>query len=381
MAGMISTRVKQKIRSFDRKYREVRLVARALKEPFHPIVVHIVPIRRCNLSCGYCSEYDNFSKPVPIEEMLRRIDKLASLGATAITISGGEPLLHPDLDRIVRRIRSHGILATLITNGYLLTIERIGNLNSAGLDYLQISIDNVLPDDISKKSLKVLDKKLQFLAEHAQFNVTVNSVLGSSIRKPEDAMAVTDRSLGLGFTSTVGVIHDHNGQLQPLNIEQKKVYDEIVARPKKSFFNFTYFNQFQQNLVRGLPNDWHCRAGSRYLYICEDGFVHYCSQQRGHPGIPLADYTQADLERENKAIKSCAPYCTVSCVHQVAMVDHLREKPHEAIARFFPPKPGEASGDNLPGPIKLLMWFFLPSNPDSRRHVFRNAALRLLRVK
>ncbi len=357
------------------------MVAKALKEPYHPIVVHIVPIRRCNLSCAYCSEYDSISKPAPIGEMLRRIDKLAALGTTAITISGGEPLLHPDLDQIIRRIRSHGMLATLITNGYLLTIERIKKLNRAGLDYLQISIDNVLPDDVSKKSLKVLDKKLQYLAHHADFNLTVNSVLGSSIHKPEDALTVTRRALGLGFTSTVGIIHDHNGQLQPLNHEQKKVYDEILTLPKKSLFNFSYYNQFQQNLVRGLPNDWHCRAGSRYLYICEDGLVHYCSQQRGHPGIPLAEYTAADLKRENKAEKSCAPYCTVSCVHQVAMLDHLREKPLEAIDWFFPPKPGEDHRDSLPKPIKLLTWFFLPSKPGRRRQVFRSMALRLLGVK
>jgi MoaA/NifB/PqqE/SkfB family radical SAM enzyme len=357
------------------------MVAKALKGPLHPIVVHIVPIRRCNLSCGYCSEYDAVSQPVPIEEMIGRIDKLASLGATAITISGGEPLLHPDLDRIIQRIRSHGMLATLITNGYLLTIERIKRLNRAGLDYLQISIDNVLPDDISKKSLKVLDKKLSSLAEHAEFNLTVNSVLGSSIRNPEDALTVTNRALELGFTSTVGIIHDHNGQLQPLNEEQKLVYDRILALPRNSFFNFSYYNQFQQNLVRGLPNSWHCRAGSRYLYICEDGLVHYCSQQRGHPGIPLANYTRQDLERENRSVKSCAPYCTVSCVHQVAMIDHLREQPREAIARFFPPKQGADLSDSLPRPIKLLTWLFLPSNPESKRRIFRNAALRILRVK
>ena len=65
------------------------------------------------------------------------------------------------------RIRERGAIATLITNGYLLTPERIWGLNSAGLDYLQINIDNVLPDAISKKSLKVLDRKLQWLAGFA----------------------------------------------------------------------------------------------------------------------------------------------------------------------------------------------------------------------
>ncbi len=52
--------------------------------------------------------------------------------------------------------------------------------------------------------------------------------------------------------------------------------------------HYSRFNWFQNNIADGKPNDWRCRAGARYLYICEDGLVHYCSQQRGYPGIPLS---------------------------------------------------------------------------------------------
>ncbi len=357
------------------------MVAATLKSPYRPILAHIIPIRRCNLSCVYCSEFDDFSKPVPTEMMIERIDHLARLGATTITISGGEPLLHPELEAIVGRIREHGIIATLITNGYLLNVDRIRKLNRAGLDYLQISIDNVMPDDVSKKSLKVLDQKLELFARHAEFNVTVNSVLGSSIKKPEDALTVARRALELGFTSTVGVIHDDSGQLHPLTSEQKGVYDQIISLPKKSAFNFSYYNQFQENLVHGLPNEWHCRAGSRYLYICEDGLVHYCSQQRDHPGIPLADYGQTDLERENKTVKTCAAFCTVSCVHQVSMIDQLREHPREAVSRFFPPKSGKRADEGLPLPVRVLTSLLLPKKPGGGKRHVHNLVLRVLRLK
>ena len=204
------------------------MIAKALKSPRHPILVHIIPVRRCNLSCRYCNEYDGVSKPVPTAEMLRRIDLLAALGTTAVHLSGGEPLLHPELDTIIRRIREHGMLAGVLTNGYLLSVERIQRLNRAGLDYLQISIDNVNPDEVSKKSLKVLDQKLQWLAECARFDVNINSVLGSAIRNPEDALFVTRRALGLGFNSTVGIIHDHSGQLRPLSQKQKTISDLLT---------------------------------------------------------------------------------------------------------------------------------------------------------
>src|SRR5690242_1629301 len=140
-----------------RRLRELRLLWKGLRSTEHPVQVHMVPMRRCNLACAYCNEYDDHSKPVPLEEMQRRVDHLARLDTSLVTISGGEPLLHPELDDIIRRIRERGMMAGCITNGYLLVPERIERLNQAGLDYLQISIDNVQPDEVSVKSLKVLD--------------------------------------------------------------------------------------------------------------------------------------------------------------------------------------------------------------------------------
>jgi MoaA/NifB/PqqE/SkfB family radical SAM enzyme len=220
------------------------------------------------------------------------------------------------------------MIAGLITNGYLLVAERIKRLNRAGLEWLQISIDNVNPDEVSKKSLKVLDKKLQLLAEHADFHVNINSVVGGGIPNPQDALVIGKRAVELGFTSTIGIIHDGSGQLQPLNDEERRIYHEMQALEKSSF---TRIHAFQDNIAKGLPNDWRCRAGARYLYICENGLVHYCSQQRGYPGVPLETYTRDDIRREYLTEKGCAPNCTVSCVHQVSIVDSWRA-PQMALA-------------------------------------------------
>lgn len=372
------------LRFYRRRFRQARMVARALKSKRHPILAHIIPMRRCNLSCAYCNEYDKVSEPVPTSEMLHRVDLLARLGTQIITISGGEPLLHPDLDEIIRAIRSHGTIATIITNGYLLTPERIERLNQAGLEHLQISIDNVTPDDVSKKSLKVLDRKLEWLAEYADFDVNINSVLGGGIRHPEDAATITRRARSLGFETTVGVIHDHDGQLRPLKADERAVYDQILKERDPGFFAFAYDNLFHKNLTLGQPNQWQCRAGSRYLYICENGLVHYCSQQRGYPAIPLERYSQTDLDREYSTSKSCAPFCTVSCVHRVAMLDLLRDDPREALMGFFPPeKPGGAL--SLPTGVRILASIFLPQPngkpPGAMRKLLAATALKVLGIK
>lgn len=303
------------------KLREASFITRGLISSRHPVLAHIIPMRRCNLACAYCNEYDNFSDPVPVEEIKRRLDKLADLGTSVITISGGEPMMHPQIYEIIAHIRERGMIAGLITNGFYLTPEKIQKLNDCGLEYLQISIDNVEPDEVSKKSLRLLDKRLQWLAEHSDFHVNINSVIGGGIKNPEDAVVIGKRALELGFSTTVGVIHDGHGELKPLGDTEQRVYRELKQLGKQEYARLGWF---QDNLAAGRANDWRCRAGARYLYICEDGLVHYCSQQRGYPGIPLAEYTMEDFEREYHTEKPCAPLCTVACSHKVAILDNWR---------------------------------------------------------
>ena len=220
----------------------------------------------------------------------------------------------------------------------------------------------------------MLDRKLEWLAEYADFDVTINSVLGSEIRQPEDAFRIAERAHELGFNSTTGILHDSQRPAPRLNSLQTSVYDRILALGT-GLFSFAHFDSFQRNVVRAMPNQWHCAAGGRFLYICEDGLVHYCSQQRGHPGIPLEQYTREDLGREGAKVKGCAPFCTISCVHQTAMLDDFRTRPSQTLSGILD---GERERDpswSPPLSINLLERMFLR---DSRaRNFFGGVALRL----
>src|SRR6266481_4492628 len=172
-----SVALRRKLKAAERNVHGLWQILKAVVSTDHPLLAHLIPIRRCNLACAYCNEFDDFSKPVPTDQMIRRVD------------------------------------------------------------------------------------------------------------------------------------HEMK------NLERR---------------SFTRVNAFQDNIALGRPNQWRCRAGGRYLYICEDGLVHYCSQQRGYPAIPLEKYTVADLRREYLTEKSCAPHCTVSCVHQVSIFDSWRGPQHAA---------------------------------------------------
>ena len=325
-----------------------RFVRRVLLSTDSPVLAQIVVTRRCNLSCAYCNEYDKVSETVPLAIMKERVAALAKLKTVFVTCTGGEPLLHPHLAEIIKEIRHYGMVATMITNGYHLTQQRIGQLNEAGLQQLQISIDNIIPDEVSNKSLKVLDRKLKLLADHAKFKININSVLGLSDARTPDAIAVAERAHYYGFSHSVAVLHNGNGILEPLSEIQYAAY-KAMGRMSGSLMHYGNFFLFQKNLIEGRPNDWKCRAGARYLYICEDGLVHWCSQQRGYPGIPLAEYTIEDIRREYKTQKGCSRLCTLPCVHQASSFDKWRGKQvfPDPFSPHAPARPRDRSNEQL----------------------------------
>src|SRR5205814_8727876 len=87
------------------KLREAAFTSKALLSTNHVVLAHIIPMRRCNLACGYCNEYDQVPKPVPLDTMKRRIDKLAELATSIVTISRDEPRMHPEPAHIIRHLR------------------------------------------------------------------------------------------------------------------------------------------------------------------------------------------------------------------------------------------------------------------------------------
>ena len=318
-----STKFGKLVRRAEELRAGVRFLSRAVTSRYNPLLAQVVVTRRCNLSCGYCNEYDNHSPPVPLEALLARIDHLAFLNTAAVTFTGGEPLLHPLLPQIIRAARRHGMIVTMITNGFRLSRAGIEALNAAGLMGMQISIDNLKPDEVSMKSLASVERKLELLSRFARFKVNVNSVLGVSDRRTNDVVTVAETAAKYHFLHSVGLLHDHTGALKALSAAQMAAYRKVIRISPSPEHALNYW-LFQKKLMHGQRNDWKCRAGARYLYVCEDGKVHWCSQRRGYPGIPLLEYTREDIKREFNTRKLCSPTCTLGCVHQMSMFDRWR---------------------------------------------------------
>lgn len=318
--------------------RDARLLATlaaAGLDPDRPLITHLVVTRRCNLSCGYCFEYDKVSPPVPLATLRARIDDLARLRSVFVTLTGGESLLHPDLAALVAHVRARGMVPLLNTNGFLLTEGLIERLNQAGLYAMQLSIDNARPNQVSKKSLKSLLPRLRLLAAHARFRVRINTVLGSS--PPEEALEVARTVVALGFDNNCSLVREASGAIAPVDDRTRAAYDQI--RDLGARLPPLLDDDYTQELLDRGRIDWKCRAGARTFLVCEDGLVHLCQPRAGNPGIPLAEYGVADIRRAFAAVKPCAATCPIAFAHHASKLDRWRRQDGAPIALTTPATP------------------------------------------
>ncbi len=286
---------------------------------YGPFLAHLVVTRRCNLSCGYCNEYDQVSAPVPFDDVDARLRQLRRLRTWVVCLSGGEPTLHPRIVEIVARMRELGFRRRqLLTNGYRLTAGLIDRLNDAGLTDLQISVDGVRPNPTTVKVLKPLRGRLVELSRRARFRVVVSAVIGSA--PPSEALEVVRFAREHGLHPRIVLLHDGEGRLRlaPVELRAYRQVQRLIGRASREA------GDYRERLIRDGEAPFHCRAGARYLYVDEDGKVHWCSQTRGLFARDLVTYSLEELERQFKARKPCEAGCTVGCARTASAYDAWR---------------------------------------------------------
>lgn len=278
-----------------------------------PVHAQIVLTYECNLACGYCHEFTHGAPVTPYETILRRIDALESLGAIAYDLLGGEPLMHPRIVDIVRRVKATngGVnFVTLITNAFKLTPELIDGFNDAQLDCMQVSVDRVDPEPDYPKSLRSVLPKLSLLAERARFPVKIQTVLTEATwaQYPQfrELLAPFD------FEFSFSLLHDHNGRIGIQGAHFAEILDRHELFPGLKFFR----RHAKEMLVGDFSRPWKCLGGFKYLYVNPDGTTQYCSQMPGEC-LPVEKLTPADLRRAN-VHKSCEAGCALGCVRTVS---------------------------------------------------------------
>ena len=287
----------------------LRGVPRAVDQ--RPIWAQLNITWRCNLDCSYCTEYDNAKGDVPFEDLVARIEKCRALGVLHTDLIGGEPLLHPDLERLFSEITSRGMTSGMTTNGFLLTADKLERLLDAGLGRLQISVDGVHPTRETPKSLKTLRRKIELCAGRPIW-FRVNTVIcDETLDQVEE---VAQFCFELGVPVNFSVVHDRGRLRRRLNnarylekirwLRAEKQAGRPVGTP---YFLLDYY----ERTLNGAPPEWTCRAGQKCFYVAPDGRFHYCAHVP--PTGDFASVTEADLARGGER-KGCEQNCGVDCV-------------------------------------------------------------------
>jgi len=284
------------------------------------VEAQLIVTRRCNLTCGYCTEHDNSSNPVAYDNLRRRVDALHRLRVTHITILGGEPLLHPQISQIVAYGRAHSTVS-ITTNGSLVSDDIIERLNDADLNHMQVSIDSaeVDPTHYLQKTLKLLQPKLERLKAKARFDVHLAAVLCE--KSADGVEPLLQKASEIGMPITLSIVHDPTGRCA-IKGEQYVSKWEYYGRQANQFgFGMIGF-EYGRKLLAGEMPAWKCRAGARSLYIDEFGNAQYCSAQMGRLNKPILEYSWNDVREQSRHRKGCESGCAVDCVFRASQIDN-----------------------------------------------------------
>ena len=288
-----------------------------------PMYAQVVVTDDCNLTCSYCDEYTPGAPIIPISELKGRIDKLDELGVQVYDFLGGETLLHPQIAELIAHVKSKrggSNLATIITNGFLLTEKGIDALNAAGLDFMQVSVDSLNPTPHSDKCLKSILPRLRVLAKRATFTVEIQTVLNDETLATYDEFRETVKELPFAFGFSV--MHGKGGQIA---IQGEKFLG--ILRKYGVFEGVNFYGEHLQEMLRGdFSRPWKCLSGFKFLYVNAKGGVQWCSQQRDYMyPLGLLDLKQL---RSNDHHKPCEAGCSLGCVR---MVSHTLGEPFKTM--------------------------------------------------
>ncbi len=281
-----------------------------------PLWAQINVTWKCNLSCSYCTEYDNAKGHVPFAEIALRIDKCKELGVMHTDLIGGEPLLHPDILPLMRHVRKQGMTTGMTTNGFLLTPDKLEALLDAGMGRIQISVDSLNPTAGSPKSLKTLRSKIEMVAKRGLWFYVASVICDETL---DQVQGLAEFCFELGVPIFFAVVHDRGrllpGPSTPRYLEKVRWLKE-QKRAGRPVSNPYYLIDYYERVLSGQPFAWTCQGGHKAFYVSPEGNFHYCYHT--DPVGPFANVTRAQI-KANRQRKGCEDGCGVDCMVRTSL--------------------------------------------------------------
>jgi pyrroloquinoline quinone biosynthesis protein E len=241
---------------------------------------------RCPLHCPYCSnpiDMIRAERELGTEHWLRTFEQARALGVLQLGLSGGEPLIRKDLEELARHARQLGLYTTLVTSGLGLTRTRAEALKDAGLEHIQISVQDT--DEASAENIAGIKGMAQkraaaALVEELDFAFSINVVLHrANLDRIGDLIDLAaelgaDR-IELANTQYYGWALKNRDKLMPTRA-QVEASIPVVEDRKARYKGQLQITYVLPDYFESFPKPCYGGWGRLYLVVAPDGSVLPC---------------------------------------------------------------------------------------------------------
>lgn len=257
-----------------------------------PFYAHVYVTDRCNLKCKMCSIYKRKTSELTLAQLTDVADKLKQTGVQNIVITGGEPMLRPDIYDIIKMFIAKGFNVRLQTNATLLNQSKLVKLYETGLQDITISLDTFNPklfDKIcgGKNLLNKVFTNLLF-ASRVFKGITIANIVVSKLNYKELPQMIMKLD-AIGVYASLVPVHmatdQHNiafsKELCPgkRDIENLPViYNRIINMKKRGYkiISSTKYLRDTLKIIADKNAKWQCKAGQMFFVVYPDGKISCC---------------------------------------------------------------------------------------------------------
>lgn len=249
-----------------------------------PLFVNLFYTRRCNLRCSFCSAIKHHAKKeLTLKEWKECADILYEMGNRYISISGGEPLLRDDLTDFIHHLSKKSRLHSVVTNGTLLTENKLKELSQAGLMHLGLSTQSLMPGKhVKSQNTDLFDLILKY---KNRYHFELSALVTITKDNVEEVPNIVEYLASKKINVAPNIVTSGKGNWWfrsncPELLFDKSTMPKLKKTIKKikTAKNILYSSQYLDSLVSYASGDrpLKCEAGKYYLSINDDGFVMPC---------------------------------------------------------------------------------------------------------
>ncbi len=296
--------------------------------------LRIIPTDRCNLKCRYCWQRRDESYEMTEEEFLKYLEKAKELNTGVLSFLGGEPMIWKPLCTAVSACTKQNLLTDITTNGTLLNEQTITALGEAGLDYLNISVDGIKANDITKKD-SVIRRDLLDILMSAQkkyrMRFRINAVLYKN--NIEDVKQLVEEAGTYRVPITIGYVVpplEKTGDEEDIYFshDDRELLEDIIGFLKQRRGLFKGYRivdpqPYFENVFRFLDHEsfWECNYPKRFgwINVTPDGRLRSCTKKMDELDIHISDLDRKGIKKLKTLLKEkvekCNPHCYSNCAY------------------------------------------------------------------